>query len=340
MKRPTVKDVAQAAGVSAMTVSRVIRGVGSVSDPVKGRVLAAIQNLQYRPNINARSLKHQHSYSIGLIVADIANPFFGTMAKGMEAEVYQRGYNLIVSNTDGDPKREEEHLSRFLEEGEAAGVALVTAGQSLKKLATLEAMGFPVVLVDNLLPGTNFDAVATNNFRGGYMATKYLLQLGHRRIGIITGPMSEHSAAERLRGYKAAMEEQGLKVDPKGIWPGDYQQEKGYQGTTELLLSSFNPTALFVCNNLMSLGALEAIRELQLRVPEDVSVVGFDDSEFLALTNPPLSTIGQANYEMGAKAAQFLLERIEGKRTEQKALLLEPRLMVRHSCRKYEAGEA
>lgn len=328
----TLRDVARRAGVSIATVSYVLNGTRSVSPEVEARVWEAVAALGYRPNRLARGLRRKRTHVLGLIVPDSANPFFAEIARGLEDLSFAHDYSLILCNSDGDPAKEQRYLGVLIEQ-QVDGIALVSARATPVHLTILQERGIPFVVVDRDLPGLEADCVLADNFQGGYLATRHLIDRGHRRIACITGPSDLTPSADRVRGYQKAMEEAG--IEPLELWihRGDFRAESGYHAA-RLFLSlppSIRPTAIFACNDLMAIGAMRAIGEAGLSIPQDIALVGFDDIVLASYVIPSLTTVAQPTYEMGRLAGELLLRRIQARGCPPARRLLPVRLIVRHS---------
>jgi LacI family transcriptional regulator len=326
----TIREVAKQAGVSYATVSHVLNETRFVSEPTRARVLAAMEALNYQPNTLARSLRKGETNTLGLILPDSANPFFAEIGRSIEDTAYRLGYSLILCNTERDTAREE-HYVDVLSKKQVDGMIFVAAGDRVDSLNFLLGRDVPVILVDRDLPNIEVDAVLTDNQLGGYLATRHLIELGHRQIACIIGPSSITPGADRITGYCNALEEAGISCDKSLILSGDYHPNSGYELTCELLRLSTPPTAIFALNDLMAMGALRAAAELGCRVPQDLAVIGYDNIELASFTNPPLSTVAQDKTELGTQAIQILIERTEDKTRPTQRLVLPPRLIVRGS---------
>jgi len=283
--------------------------------------LQAVEELGYVPNAIAASLKNQRTKTVGLILPDLGNPFFALMAAGIEAEISDAGYTLLIANTANDHERETS-LTRTLLERQVDALLIASTGPSVH-----------VVLLDSHPRRLTTDCVMVDNRRGAANATRHLLALGHTDIGVISGLLAnDSSAAERLDGVKRALAAAGLKLPAHRCISGDYEMASAEEGAWTLLASPDRPTALFVTNNLMTLGALRAIAQLDLSVPDDLSLVGFDDMDWYPVANPPITAVAQPAYEIGARAAQRLLLRIRSRRRlKPEKILLPTELIVRAS---------
>ena len=253
----TIREVAKQAGVSYATVSHVINETRFVSEPTRARVLAAMAALNYQPNTLARSLRKGETNTLGLVLPDSANPFFAEIGRSVEDTAYRLGYSVILCNTERDTAREE-HYVDVLSKKQVDGMIFVAAGDRVDSLNFLLGRDVPVILVDRDLPNIEVDAVLTDNQLGGYLATRHLIELGHRQIACIIGPSSITPGADRITGYCNALEEAGISCDKSLILSGDYHPNSGYELTCELLRLSTPPTAIFALNDLMAMGALRA----------------------------------------------------------------------------------
>jgi DNA-binding LacI/PurR family transcriptional regulator len=298
----TIQHVAKRAGVSTATVSHVINNTRFVSDGTRQRVLQVIQELNYFPSAVARGLATQETKTIGIIVCDIANPFFTSLFKAIEHELAPLGYDLILENT-GEHPEEQEHSLRVLLAKQVDGIILAPSGHPSPMLQLLSNKGAPVVLVDRSVPELNLPLVEVNNQQAAFAATSHLIADGHRRIGVVYGI---DTASGRLAGYQQAMQQHGLPIDDSFLYCGNSSLESGREGAKALLSHVDPPTALFTTNNLITLGALHALRELRLRCPEDVALIGFDDTDWASIFTPPMTVVQQPTREIGQTAAKLL----------------------------------
>jgi LacI family transcriptional regulator len=309
----TIRDVARAANVSISTVSHVLSGKRPTSGQTRRRVEAVIEELGYRPNRVAQSLVWRRPFALGLIIPDITNPYFPTFARGAEDRVRERGYTLVLGNSDYDPGRESSYLD-LVRSNQLAGAIYCLGDEMSPILAELNRAveeGLPVVLVHSPMP--RVPTVCADNRQGGRLAAEHLLQLGHTRIGMVSALPLDEGMADREAGFLEALRDAGLTVDRAGVpvMYGDHQIDGGRQATLELLAHAPELTAVFVLNDLMALGALEAARSLGRAIPAEISIVGFDDIPFAALANPPLTTVGQPIRQLGEQAADLLLAVVE-----------------------------
>lgn len=304
-----MRDVAQRAGVSVTTVSHVINNTRTVSDASRQSVLQAMEELEYRPNALARSLRRRKTNTIGMIVPDSANPFFAEIARAIEDASFAQNYSVILCNSEGDLEKQRTY-TKVLVENRVAGILFLAAGLSTELVDDLCRQRVPLVVVDREVPGVEVDTVLTNHAQGGCLATQHLIDLGHRRIACITGSSEVAPSADRVIGYRATLEDNGLAFDERLVVKGDFQYRSGYEATRQLLRGEVKPTAIFACNDLMAVGCISAATELGFRIPADLSVVGFDDVRLASFTNPPLTTVAQPKVEIGRLATEMLLERM------------------------------
>lgn len=327
----TIKDVARRAGVSTMTVSRVINNSGYASQEARERVARAIAELDYLPNALARSLRHRQTKTVALVLADIGNPFFIAVARGAEQVASAHGFSLLFCNTGESRDAEDAHLSVLLQK-RVDGVLLVPTGDDDPGVARLGARGVPTVLIDRRVGGAPADLVRGDSERGAYELVRHLIGLGHARIALITGPLGLSTAADRAAGYARALREAGLPVSEALICADDFSLEGGRRSTRRLLALDPRPTAIFGGNTLIAFGAFQALRAAGLRVPEDVSLVTFDDLPEAWLMSPFLTTANQPADEIGRRAAELLFERLGGRGgPAPREVVLPAELVVRRS---------
>jgi LacI family transcriptional regulator len=324
-------DVAREAGVSSMTVSRVINNKGDVSEATRDRVLAMIERLDYRPSGIARSLATQRTGTLGLVVPDVANPFFADVARGVEHGAYAEGYNVFLCNTEEDPERELAVL-KSLEEKRVDGLVLCSSRLPEDQLRAVLTQHPRAVLVNRRLEGDRVRSVLLDDERGGRLATQLLIDAGHRKLGYLSGPRVSHSGWERGVGYMAALEAAGVHPDPAWVRPCPPMVADGQAAARELLASHPEISALFCYNDLVAVGALQACADLGRRVPEDLAVVGYDDVPLAALVTPALTTCRVPRYELGSQTVGLLLDQINDCPEECDEIVLAPELVVRKSA--------
>jgi LacI family transcriptional regulator len=329
---PTIRDVAQRAGVSPTTVSYVMNGTRYVSPETEARIHAAIKELDYKPDYIARSLRAKRTMTVGLIVSDISNPFYADIVRGAEDILSARKYSVILCNTDEAPSREIETLN-LLRQKKVDGLIAVVTGVNEEAFYEASNQGLPIVLVDRRLPGDRLCTVLVDDEDGAYQAVQHLIRLGHRRIGVILGKIGISTSMNRQKGYEAALRDAGIAIDPALMQTGFSTVAGGAAAARVLLNLSSPPTAIFATNNLMSVGLFVTIKQLQLRCPDDIAVIGFDDMVWLSAFTPALTTIAQPSYELGKRAAELLWKKIVDKNAGDPCLVILPaQLVVRESC--------
>lgn len=334
----TIADVAKLAGVSTMTVSRVINNSGYTSQETRERVEKAIQELGYIPNSLARSLRYKRTRTIGLILTDITNPFFTTLARGVEDAASEHGFSVIFCNTDESSEKEGSYVN-ILTQKQVDGLLLVPTAGSAESIELFENRGLPFVLLDRRVPGAEVDVVRSDSEQGAYELVNYLLSIGHQRIAALGGSLEITSSTDRIEGYHRAMEEANLKHETFRTYFSSYSIEGGYQACKKALSVAPRPTALFAANNFVAVGALRALHEVGLRVPADMSLVAFDDLPAMVGLEPFLTIIEQSAYEMGRRGTQLLLERLDGGGShESQEILLPTQLIIRRSTAPPAAG--
>lgn len=327
----TIVDVADEAGVSYATVSRVINNKDHVSPEKRERVLRAMAQLGYVVNMQARSLAGGESRVVGLLVDYLSSSYMDEIIRGIDGALDAENYDLMLYTTHRRKTKESAYVTK-LTRRLADGLLLILPRNAAAYLDTLRQRQFPHVLIDYLSDGQNVPSVSTTNFRGAYDATIHLLSSGHRRVGFITGTMEFGCARDRLEGYRAALKEYGLPVDPQLVREGDFMQPRGYQCAQELLNLPDPPTAIFASNDMMAFGVMEVAREKGLRLPEDLSIIGFDDIPQASHVHPQLTTVRQPLEEMGQRAAQLLLHYIAHPDAEIERIELPTELILRESC--------
>lgn len=324
----TIDDVARRAGVSPATVSRVFNGTAGVSAERAERVRQAAQTLRYQPSGPARALRRQRTTLWAAIIADIENPFFTAMVRGVEDIALQENHRLVLCNTDEDPEKEAAYIDVAIAD-RMVGVIIAVASTAKSALDPLLDAGIPIVAVDRRPRNDGIDSVLVDNRLGASQATHHLFDGGATRVACITGPTGVSSAETRLTGYHDALTDRDRPLEPALVRRADFREDGGYAAALSLLDEAEPPDAFFVANNLMTLGALRALRERGRRVPEDVTIVGFDDAPWATLVSPQLSVVAQPTHEMGRQAAQLLATASPD--LPSRHLVLTPTLIVRES---------
>lgn len=333
----TIKEVARRAKVSVGTVSNVIGGTVGVSQGLRERVLKAVRELDYHPNHVARSLKIRQTNMLGMVISDITNPFFPQLVRGAEDAAWKHNYVLTTFNSDDQPERERQIFS-VLRKRNVDGMLVVLADDegALEHLRQASAVT-PVVCLDRSPKEMEIDSVTVDNAGGARACVRHLIERGHRRIAILTGALTLETGRERLRGYREALEEAGIRVDPALIRCCDFRYEPGCREGRALLELDPRPTAVFGCNGAMTLGLLQAVGDLNLRCPDDIAVATFDDLPILGSIRPRLTAVAQPAYDIGFQGAEMLIRRIRGEGDRQK-LVLETKLIVRESTAGPDGG--
>jgi LacI family transcriptional regulator len=328
----TIVEVAKRASVSIATVSNVIRGTKRVSPALQKRVRDAVRELDYYPNAIARSLKVKQTRMLGMVLPDITNPFFPEIIRGAEDAAFERDYFLVTANTDEHIGRER-RIVAALRCYRVDGILLASApGSNASHIRSTIASGVSVVCLDRPVSGTNADSVLLDNVRGARECVRHLVKQGHRSIAVITGPLKAQNACERLQGYEEALREADIPADNALILEGDFRYESGNRLAKRLIQNQVNATAILVCNGVMTLGVLSAFEELGVRFPEDIALATFDDLTLDHSYHSHLTAVVQPSYEMGARAATILMDRIEGKMTGDPIVVrIVPTLVIRES---------
>lgn len=328
----TGEDVAREADVSTATVSRVFSGSERVNQDTTEKVLEAAKKLNYRPSRVASRLRAKGTQSkvLGLVVTDMQNPFFSDISRGVGEVAYDNNNGVIVCNTDEDPQKERFYLETLLSEKVAGLIIAPTTGNKEYLKSVKQAL--PLVTVDRHLSDLDVDTVSVNNTQGSYLAVKRLLDLGHKRIGIVCGIKGISTTEERLDGYKKALVENNVPVDEELIFHGNSKEKGGVEGVRHLLNINKSPTAIFPTNNLMTLGVYEELYRQKVDIPDEIAIIGFDDMSWATALNPPLTAIRQPGFELGATAVELLLKRLSNLNRPISNTVLQPELIVRESC--------
>ncbi|HZG60966.1 MAG TPA: LacI family DNA-binding transcriptional regulator [Anoxybacillus sp.] len=334
--KTTIYDVAKKAGVSISTVSRVINNTGRISEKTRKKVLEVMEALHYQPSVVASALTGKRTRTIGLIIPDVANPFFSEIARKVEDRGRELEFNVLMCNTDNNPETEEMYLS-LLKQKSVDGIIIGTTTNNYTVLNELLCDHFPVALIAQDIPELAINVVRVDDFLGGYQATSHLVSLGHKKIAIILGNLSRTSDKYRFQAYRQVLEENGLEYDEKLVIYTDYSMEDGKRAALEILKSPQRPTAIFACFDSLAVGVYQAAKELGLHIPNDLSVVGFDNTILATIVDPPLTTIAQPIDEMGRQVVDLLVREIEGEKTTKQRVILPPELIIRNSTRKNES---
>ena len=331
----TIKDVAKMAGVSTTTVSHVINKTRFVAKETEEAVMQAIKSLKYSPSAVARSLKVNTTKSIGMIVTTSESPYFAEIIHAVEDHCYRQGYSLFLCNTQNDPEKIKNHVE-MLTKKRVDGLLVMCSEYTQHSLDVLSSFSSVPMVVMDWGPNTDTDIIEDNSFTGGYLATKHLIDCGHKAIGLIAGELDKTTARTRYEGFVKAMNETNLPIHENWIMEGFFEPEDGYECMNKILAQDSLPTAVFCCNDVMALGAISAITEKGLRVPDDISIIGYDNIHSSRFYAPPLTTIHQSKSRLGAQAVNLLFERIANKDNdnhEKHRIAIHPELVIRKSVR-------
>jgi LacI family transcriptional regulator len=332
MRRVNIQEVAKEAGVSPSTVSRALNGFPGISEKTRERIVEIARKLNYRPNYRGQILTTQSTKNIGLLITDIANPFFPELVMGAEEYASKSGYTVLLGNTSESEEKETNYLD-FFSRGPVDGIIISASRVSNEHIIMLAEDGLPIVVINRTLEHPKVSYVSTDMEKGGYLATMHLLRLGHSKIAFINGPKHSEVSQRRLEGYKKALKEAGVDYNSDLISFNVPVSESGYKEAIKLLCTGEAPTAIFTYNDVMAFGVIRAAKELGIKIPEELSVVGFDDIFFSSFTDPPLTTIRQLKEELGRMAVELLFKLMGG---ERESLLIEPELIIRNTTSRRE----
>jgi LacI family transcriptional regulator len=324
-------EVAKAAGVSVATVSRVINGTGGVSEKLEKRVQRAMKKLNYHPSLLARNLKQQRSMLIGILIPILDHPAYSRMASAIERKLFQYNYRAMICNSEEDEARENAYIEMLLRQ-RVEGIIINSSARDTQSLAALSENNIPIVLFDRMLPNMECNQVFCDNSLGGYTGMRHLYELGHRRIGVVAAPTYPEVMTRRVRGTREAVAEFGIDDDPDLLVTGDTQLfDMGYQAARYLLQREKPPTAIFALTDVTAVGVMHAAAEMGLKIPHDLSVVGYDDLPIAAYTIPPLTTVAQPFIEMAETAVDMLFKQIENPDLPTERAVLPTRLVIRQT---------
>jgi LacI family transcriptional regulator len=327
----TIADVALRAGVSKTTVSHTLSGKRPVSEETRRKVEQAVQDLGFRPNILAQSLRMQRSQTVALIIPDITNPFYPVLARGLQHALVEQGYHTFLCNTDGQREQEQAFLDDVVHR-QVDGIVLVPFQLTTEAIDEALAANIPVVSIGTLIDHPRVDVVRPDDTQGARDATAYLIARGHRRIGMVAGAMGDVTSERRVAGYREALEQASIAFDPQLVVRGNFVRQGGREAMRELLVLQQRPSAVFCGNDLMAIGAMDTVREAGLAIPQDMAIMGFDDIEAASLVSPALTTVLNPAYKLGEIAGRYILERIfdeyEG---ERRCMIVPHRIIERAS---------
>lgn len=328
-RRPTIQDLARAAATSPSTASRALSGNGYVGADVRTRVLAAAEAIGYVPDNNARTLRNRTSRAVGMLISDLRNPFYANLAAGIEEQLRSAGYHVIVVNNDGEEEAEVEGARTFLAVRVSAAIITPVSDRAVRMLMN---DGVPVVQADRMVEGLTSDGVLVDNVMGARQVTDHLIGLGHTRIALLIDETDWTTGAGRLAGYRAALRDAGVPMDPELVVPTKFQPEAARDAVTSLLGRRPDVTALFAANNMLAEGAFQALQQAGRRIPEDLSLVAFDDVPWMSMVSPGITTVDQHTDDLGRTCAQLVVDRIAGSATGQATIrYIEPSVIFRGS---------
>jgi DNA-binding LacI/PurR family transcriptional regulator len=328
--KPTIYDVAEKVGVSIATVSKVINNTGRISEKTRKKVLLAMEEIQYQPSVVASALTGKHTNTIGLLIPDIANAFFAELARSVEDRGHELGFSVVMCNTDNEPKKEAQYL-KWLQQKSVDGIILGTGIQNESTLNQLIEQKIPTALIARDIPSLAVDTVVVDDFTGGYQATSHLIGLGHTEIAFIVSDLTNLSEEERYRGYLHALQEAGIAPKEEYKFINNSTIEDAKQAMQNILKRKERPTAVFALNDLLAIGTIQGAKACGLKVPDDLSVVGFDDTVLATINEPPLTTIAQPIHDMGRQVIDLLSQEIKGKKKGKRRVVVSSKLVIRKS---------
>ncbi|PZT54768.1 LacI family DNA-binding transcriptional regulator [Paenibacillus silvae] len=333
--KATIYDIAREAGVSIATVSQVINGKGKISEKRRAEIMEIMERLHYQPSAIAAALTGKQTYTLGLLVPDISNPYFAELARAVEDRSRQLGYSVVICSTDNKDERVERYLN-LLQQKRVDGMMIGTGIDNAEILSPLLQQSMPVALIARHMPALSVHTVTIDDRLGGSLAAQHLLELGHTRLAVLSEPSKVSSSQERVRGFREALNKAGHLLEPIQIRESAADLASAKQEALRLLGEQNYPTGLFCCNDIQAIGALQAAKELGLRVPHDVSIIGFDNTILASVTNPPLTTVAQPIEDLGRHAVDLLIAELKGglqdEQTAAQKIVLKPELVVRDSA--------
>ncbi len=342
--RATIKDIAKITGFSVTTISLVLNNkADKIPQTTKDIIIQTAKKIKYRPNQIAVGLVKRQTKTLGLIIADIRNVYFANLARGVEDECRKNGWNLILCNTNNKHEREKEYIQVLAAKG-VDGLLVVLSADSdeacvKENIEIMEKLNIPYIFLDRYIKGVECPIIRMDNIEGGYLATRHLLELGHRKIACITGPADLSDSDERLQGYKKAIAKAGIPYEETIIYEGSYTWEDGVEAVNYWMENKMDFTAIFAFNDLSAYGVCKQLKKFSLSTPKDISVIGYDNIFFSEVLETPLTTINQPIYEMGLYAAEQLLDVIKNKKSITQFKIFEPELVIRESTCKNKKKE-
>lgn len=329
--KATIYDIAREAGVSIATVSQVINGKGKISEKRRAEIMEIMERLHYQPSAIAAALTGKQTYTLGLLVPDISNPYFAELARAVEDRSRQLGYSVVICSTDNKDERVERYLN-LLQQKRVDGMMIGTGIDNAEILSPLLQQSIPVALIARHMPSLSVHTVTIDDILGGRLAAEHLLELGHTRVAVLSEPSKVSSSQERVRGFREALIKAGYTLEPNQIRESAADLSSAKKEALLLLGEIDHPTGLFCCNDIQAIGALQAAKDLGLRVPEDVSIIGFDNTILASVTSPPLTTVAQPIEDLGHRAVDLLIEELKDERKEPQKIVLKPELVIRDSA--------
>jgi len=331
MSHITLDDIAKVSGFSKSTVSRVLRNGPNVKPSTKKKVEEVAQRLGYIPNIVARSLRSKKTTTIGVVIADICNPFFSSVVRGIEDTAREKGYSIILCNTDEKYEREKEALNILIQK-RVDGLLISPVQKKFDDLLELKRQKIPFILIGRHFTPIEMDHVITDDVKGAFMATEYLIKKGHKKILFINGPSYTSCAIERMMGYKKALIENNIKLNAKLLKEGALRMEDGYRTIKKAISSKLDFTAVFAFSDLVAFGVIKALKEKGYKIPDNIAVLGYDNIDFGFSAEVPLTTVHIPKYELGSTGMELLYERIDKKLDEPQKVVLNTKLIIRDSA--------
>ena len=328
--KATIYDVAKEAGVSIATVSKVINGKGKISEETRGSVLAIMDRMDYQPSVIASALTGKKTFTLGLLVPDISNPFFAEIARAIEDQSQRYGYSVVMCSTDNKDDKVERYIALLLQKS-VDGIIIATGIDKINILEQLLSKRIPVVLLAREMPLVAVNTVVVDDYVGGSMAANHLLELGHKRMAVLGESAKVVSSRERIRGFRQTMEDEQIPFREEWLKYCDYRIEDGKLKALELLQTEDRPTAIFACNDMLAVGALQAAKEAGVKVPDELSIVSFDNTILATVTDPQLTTIAQPMDYMGKAVVDLIVDELKGSKSIKQRTVLRPELLIRES---------
>jgi DNA-binding LacI/PurR family transcriptional regulator len=332
--KATIYDIAKEAGVSIATVSKVINGKGRISAETRNAVIAIMERFDFQPSVIASALTGKRTFTLGLLVPDVSNPFFAEIARAIEDQGHHLGYSVVMCNTDNKDEKIERYISLLLQKS-VDGIIIATGIEKKEILDQLLSKGLPIVLIAREMPLVAVETVVVDDYAGGCLAANHLIELGHKEIAILGESQKVSSSRERMRGFRQTMADAGLTFNENWLKICEYKVADGNINTLELLQADSRPSAIFACNDLLAVGALQAAKELRISVPSELSIISFDNTILASVTNPTLTAIAQPMEQMGKLAVDLIVEYIKGDKKAKQRIVFRPELLIRESTALY-----